>query len=625
MTFGIIDQSLQNRQRLFFPHFASGKIPLEPVANVAYRRRMYLTSDKKLQRLIKKMCSEDFLFWLYTFGYLFDAGDESGKPGPVPFAHMEFQVELLTGLWACLHEDRCSARVKKPRKLGLTWMLIALFAHAWQFRRDCHLLIGSHREEEVDGSVTISKGGIWSGEWSKLLPKMDFIHLHQPRWLLPQGYTPRQEPCRTRLKIVNPENGSIVWGTSAASRAGHGSRGYAAAWDEAAHVETLFDILGGLSEFAPCKIYISTIDDLGHPFSTILRNAPGIVQYNPEWWMHPDYSKNMTISTNGERMSPWLRKKLDEIGNDPIIANRQYYAREDMQIGGYYHPKTFEIMLGNLRQGSLYGKPPTVMDPFWSGELDIIDTKEGPRVSRFCDQVNGRWKLWFNFDASGRPPRGTRYIQGADIAAGTVDSGGRGASNSVLAFVDWMTGELVAEFVADGVPPQDLARIACAAGFWFEGDDFMAARTTFERNGPFGAAFGTVLSETYRYPNIWRAPDAKMGWHKGAEAQPAFALHQLMICDGRFKERSKKCVDEMTCYQNPSSGKGAPVHTAALYSEDPSGARDNHGDRVITRIVICQVLEHPYEVHQKKGEAPWGSARMLSERLRKDRWAKQLA
>lgn len=620
---GLIDNTLEGRQRVYFPNFTAARVPLDPEQNRRWRHKHFATTDPKERALLRKMCSEDFLFYCAGFLSLFDAGDESGKPGPVPFIPYEFQVELFTLMWSCLHDSRRSIRVKKPRKLGLSWSVVALFEHCWHFMSNRHLLVGSHREEEVDSTVSMSKGGRFIGEWSRLLPKFDFLHVYQPTWLLPEGYRPRTEPYRTRMKLMNPANGSIVWGTSAASVAGHGERGYAAFWDEASRTDNLYEIIGGLTEFAPSKFWVSTIGNLDHPFSTVLKEAPGVVQASPTWDMHPVFSEGLVIDPEtGKKTSPWLDRKLDEINHDAVIANQQYFADESVQQGGFYGAAVFTTMLGTS------DKPGTVMDPIVVGELDTITTASGPQVTRFCPQPNGRWKFWVHLDAAGRPPRNTKYILGADIAAGTVDTQGRGASNSVLVVIDWLTGEVVAQYVTHGIMPHEFAAMAAAAGRWFEGEDFGEARMNFDRTGPAGAIFGAALTQTYGYTNLWRDTDDQYGWIKdGRSERPrqAFGLHQQMICEGRFKERDRDCAREMQHYQNPSSGKGCPVHSASLRSEDPSGARDNHGDRTIARIVALQILQYPYEASPAKGAAPWGSARMLKERREAAEWAGELA
>jgi hypothetical protein len=622
----LIDNTLEGRQKLFFPHFFNGAVPLDPERNRQFRLKHFLTAKESDRRQIRRMCAEDFLFYLAGFVYLFDAGDETGKPGPVPFLPYEMQVECFTMMWAAMHADRCPLRGKKPRRMGFSWGAVAMFEHCWHFMANRHLLIGSHREEEVDGTMALSKGGGFVGEWSKLMPKFDFIHLYEPIWLLPRGYVPRVEPYRVRMKLMNPENGSIVWGTSAASLAGHGERGYAVFWDESSRTENLYDIIGGLQAFAPCKFWLSTIGNLDHPFSTILKDAPGVMQLNPEWWMHPDYSEGLTIDAEtGQRTSPWLQKKLEEINYDPVLANQLYYADETQQQGGYYSRPTFLKLLGTS------DKPGTVMEPLHRGELDIIDTPEGPRVTRFCQQSNGRWQFWLAFDANGRPPRGTKYILGVDVAAGSQDERGRGASNSVIAVADWLTGEIVAEFVTHGKMPFELVDYAQSAAYWFEGEDFQPGKVIWERNGP-GAEFGAVLVKKRGFTNVFldhaaSSTETKYGWHKdgrGESAKVAFGLHQQMICDGRLKERSEFCVQEMRHYQHNPNGKGAPIHSASLMSQDPSGARDNHGDRVIARVCICQLLQIPYEVSPMAGQAPARSYRAAKEREVRESYATQL-
>lgn len=619
---GLIDNSLEGRQAVYFPHFFNKRVPTDPLANRAWRHRWFLTTNESERKAIRKMAAEDFLWWLTGFASIFDAGDETGKPGPIPFIPYEFQIELFTALWDSMHVSRRPVRVKKPRRLGLSYMVIALFQHCWQFQANRHLLVGSHREDVVDGATSMSRGSKFAGEWSKLLPKFDFMQVWQPPWLLPRGFVPREEPNRVSMRIMNPENGSIVWGTSAASRSGHGERGYAMLWDEASRTDNLYEIIGGMQAFTPCKFWVSTIGNLDHPFSTLLKDAPGIVQLNPQWWMNPEYTEGLKIDAEtGKHWSPWLQRKLDEINSDPVKANELYFADETQQIGGYYNPDTFRAMLGTS------DKPGTVMAPLHRGEPDIIETRSGEairlNIARFVDQANGRMMMWINSGPDGRPPRGTRYVLGVDVAAGTQDSAGRGASNSVIAGADWLTGDLAFEFVCHGVTPTELARITVALGYWFEGDDHLPAYVVFERNGP-GGEFGSALVKTFRYPNVYiedrdHSPETKFGWHKdgrGDDARLAFGLHRVMICDGRFKERSMDCVNEMRHYQHNSNGRGAPVHSASLVSEDPSGSRENHGDRVIARVCLCQALQRPYATLPKKGMAPWGSykhGRLLQE------------
>ena len=622
--FGIISDELAAKQHVYFPHFMAGEVPTDPGANKAWRDKWWFTDSKADQAAFREMCRRDFLFWLTGFVNIFDAGHESMKPGPVPFIPYPFQVECLTAMWDALHVSGKSFRVKKPRKVGATWMVVALAKHLWRFFPDRQILVGSRSEDEVEGSMVSAKSGRFFGEWSKLLPKFDYIDIFQPTWMWPEGYTPRMEPFRTRMKIINPENRSLVTGTSATSKAGRQDRGAFAFWDEAAHTENLYGIIGGLSEYSPTKAWVSSIDDLSHPFSTTLRNSPEIVQIEPDLFMHPVFAAGMTIDPEtGTRSSPWLRRKLDAIGNDPLIANREYFADESKQVGGFYSEESYRKMTGTS------DCPGTVCDPFSVGELDIVDSNDGPRVHRWCEQGNGRSMLWMHLDVSGRPSRSTRYIVAVDVAAGSKQ-GGRGASNTVVAVTDWFTGALVFQFVTHGMKPYELAKVVCAVQRWFEGDDFRPARTIVERNGP-GAECCETLRDVYDCDNLYMEKSSSsaeflVGYHKGSgeTARLAFGMHEMMLCDGRFKERDLECVKEMQCYQRNPNGTGPPVHTASLRSEDPTGARDNHGDRVITRILTCNELKNPYSAEPKGGQAVPRSYRAMQESEKRGEYVEEL-
>ena len=82
-------------------------------------------------------------------------------------------------------------------------------------------------------------------------------------------------------------------------------------------------------------------------------------------------------------------------------------------------------------------------------------------------------------------------------------------------------------------------------------------------------------------------------------------------------ERSLDCVEEMRHYQHNPSG-GAPIHAASKNTVDPSGARENHGDRTQATVLACVELAKRGE-KKEKGEdvTPYGSFRHMEELQRK--------
>lgn len=588
MSLGIVDKSLEGRRKIYFPH--EHLAPLDPEANFNYRKRIFATKDLKEREYLKKLCKEDFMFYLKSFVYIFQAKTD---PKPVPFLPYPFQSDVFLVLWKCMHDGQEDCRIKKPRDVGATWAVITLFEHTWRFRKYAQLLVGSRREEELDGTTADASGASLVGQWSKLLPKVDFIHEHMPNWMWPRGYKPRREPHRTRLKITNPENGSLIQGESASPRFGRSSRYYAIGFDEHAHTEHGFEIVGSCSQTSDCHIWWSSPNGPATAFAMLGRSP--IRQVSLSWDMHPLHAEGMTIDPDtGRKSSPWFEKECARVGYNQKLIGDEILADETQAGGAYYGPPVFEVMEGT---GNKHG---TLMDPVRRGEFDIHMMEDGPWVMRWCDQPNGRWSFWKPFDAKNAMSRDTRYVVSVDVAAGSKDAGGRGASNSVIAVGDGKTGELVGEFAHHGIPPYELAEMTCAVGRWLQGEDYGPAYVIYEKNGP-GGEFGDVLTRKYRYTNVYREKrrtqnnETTIGWFKngrGTEAREAFGLHTLMLVEGRFIERSRECAEEMRYYNHNPNGSGAPVHAASINSkDDPSGARDNHGDRVITRIMMCHVLD----------------------------------
>ena len=617
--YGLIDRTVEGRQRLYFPHFFDNKVPLKPAENETWRFRAFATASPKDRKQLIRMCREDFLFWLTGFVSIYDAGDESGEPGRTSFIPYPFQIEMFTSLWSAMYDARCQVRVKKPRRMGVSWGVAALFEHCWQFMGERQLLIGSHREEAVEGAVSVAKAGRAIGEWSRLLPKFDYIQIYQPTWMLPNDFVPRMEPYRTKMKFVNPETGAIIWGTSASSRSAHGDRGWAAWWDEAAKTQNLYEIIGGLSAFSPCKIWTSTIGDLSHPFSTVLKESPSIVQVPLSWEMHPDYAKGITVNEEtGDPTSPWLERKLSDINYDPMLANSQYLCDEGFQVGSFYGAGETNSLRTIFGGGS---EPGTLKAPVRRGELVITESGQGPVVTGFADSDRGRWKLWFDLD-DGKPPH-MNVVWGADVAQGQTDNRGQGNTNSTLCVL--LQGEdrveRVASCAAHGLVPYEFAQLVALFIRWLCPD--REPPGNYDNIGP-GGEFGMVLRTRFHYDNLWVDPSVStnkkndpakraFGWNKGRDERSLhwFALHRSMIAEGKFIERDEDCAVEMREFQYDPTGKGPPLYLPSMKSQDPSGARENHGDRVIGAIAaLIAAVSRPWaqeleEVGPKPGSWDW--------------------
>lgn len=603
MTWGIIDKTLEGRQAVYFPHWHAGRCPTEGDANLRYRQKVCATSSLAERKHIWKMCAEDFLFYLYTFVWLFKAKED---PRPDPFNAYPFQVECFTMMWKCLHDGQEDLRIKKPRDVGATWMVMAFFEHAWHFMPNRHMLVGSRKEDELDGTskhATSTK----SGQWSKLLPKVDFIHLNQPKWMLPDGYTPRTQPFRSHLNIIQPSNGSLITAESANAKFGRSGRFYGIGFDEHGHTEQAHSIIASCSQTSDCHFWWSSPDGPSTAFAMLGRTS--IRQINLNWWMHPLHAKDMTWNPekgDRSRTSPWFEKEMARLGNDPVLANNEIWADETQSSGSYFHREVFDKLVGVTGDGG------TVCDPVSVGEMDFDVTRDGPTPSRWLDQESGNWKLWLSLDENGDPPHDERYILGIDVAAGTTDASGRGASNSTIEVIGTYSRSKVAEYATHGMLPSKFAELCLAAARWFRGSEQMGYMIWDAAGSTGGEMASKIVEENDIRHNIyWRVEKGLPGYIQPGNATSGkiWGDFSKLITDGDYAEKSRVMVeDEMRHYRhNPSSG--APVHAASLSNEDPSGARANHGDRTVATVLACMILKNRMKESPKRGEdvPPFGS------------------
>jgi hypothetical protein len=89
------------------------------------------------------------------------------------------------------------------------------------------------------------------------------------------------------------------------------------------------------------------------------------------------------------------------------------------------------------------------------------------------------------------------------------------------------------------------------------------------------------------------------GWHSTTDDKTELlGEYRRVLASGEFVNRSREAIAECRSYVVATNG--VPCHSAALDDSDPTGARDNHGDRVIAdalcvrgmREVSPKVIEH---------------------------------
>ena len=546
------------------------------------------SSSRKAAHDVWRMCSRDLLFYINTFCYTYDPRKE---PSALPFITYDFQDTALQTINESINnEDLC---IEKTRDMGASWMVLMVYEWRWHFR-DLQAFLCASRVEDLVDSTENPDALFW---------KIDFVHRNQPKWLLPAM-------TRQQLHIGNTDNGSSIDGCSTTGDMGRAGRRTSVFLDEFGSVPNGYEALAATADVTKCRIFLSTPKGTSNAFYKIVKSPTKKLRLH--WTMHPEKSKGLYTAANGKSRSPWYDAECKRRDHPQEIAQELDidYLGSDYQ---FFNPGVLDSIQGR-----------DVRSPYMVGELDydvVSDaTSETLTARKFSEVPGGRLRLWMRPNDDGSPPAGD-YCIGADISAGT------GSSNSVLSVANRKTGEKVAELASPNLDPTDLGRYAVALARWLGG-----AYLIWEANGP-GRSFGNkVIHLGYR--NVYhqtnerslskKTTDTPGWWATPENKEVLLTEYRQSLKDSKFINRSYDAVEE--CRQYVFFQNGTIGHSASANNIDPTGARNQHGDRVIADALACKaVLSRPVIVEEKAEEIPVGSLAWRRQQAedaarRKDLW-----
>lgn len=552
-------------------------VPKDPHENLIYRREWLElgNSSPEVARSIWRMCQADILWHLNTWCWTFNP---RAKPNTVvPFITYPFQDEAVLDLQAAIANDE-ERLIEKSRDMGASWIVIYVFEHLFRFSpHTVSLRMLSRKEDLVDAP----------GDSDALFWKLDFIHKYTPKWLLPPM-------TRTSMHKENEATGSTIDGESTTADAGRGGRATAMLLDEFASMPNGDAVLAATADVTNCRLIPSTPKGQGNAYFRLKKKGE-IKVLRFHWSQHPVKAKNLYASSGGELLilegeqiegypyildgklrSPWYdaqcRRRTpmeiaQELDIDYLGSDYQFY--EAAALDRISAMATEPMRVGELRY-----------DP-----LSLLPRAEVP----FAEDVKGRLRLWSHLDTRGRLVGSSMrrsWVIAADIAMGT------GASNSAIAFGCRELPEQIGEIACPRTTPQDWAEFAIALAHWLKADGDEDPEIIFEANGP-GRLFSDRLLKR-QYPRIyWRTkdgrPDSKQtelaGWWSTPETKLSLmGEHRRALTQGLFTLHSQETIDELRQYVFRQGG--VVEHAGAGTSPDPSGAKENHGDRAIASALL---------------------------------------
>ena len=547
----------------------------------------------------REACSKDPLFFFNGFCWTFDPRNE--LHAKLPFILYPFQEEALIGIIDAIGSH--DLLLEKSRDMGASWICIGAFSWCFNYIPGFSGLFVSRVEDYVDKP----------GNPKCMFWKFDYLMSNLPSWLRPIGYN--ADMHRSKLHVENPDNGAVIDGESTTGNVARGDRRTAIMLDEFAAVEQGHRVLSSTRDATNCRLFNSTPAGTSNAFYDIRQT--GIRRLRLHWSAHPLKSRglyktgdrgelkvvdsgNFPLDYNpkldNKLRSPWYDKECERAINDQEIA-------QELDID--YLGSGFQYFDARLveRAISQFAKPPMLI-----GELEYDDTNGDP--IRFVEGIGGSLQLWCTLDGDGKPIGIKKCSAGTDVSAGT------GASNSCISGYDITTCEKVWEYANSHIRPEQFAKQAVAICKLFG-----SAYLIWESYGP-GRQFGAKLKDL-NYGNIYmrkrdEAISSKVsdvpGWCPTPEGKLVLmGDYRDAISHGQCINRSRVALEETLEYIHTPDG--SIEHSRALSKVDPSGAKKNHGDRVIADALAWKILkERTHTPVVEKQEVPVGCLKWRNDR-----------
>lgn len=580
------------------------KIPRDLAGNLAYRVRCLsaLRTNRGAHAGIVEMCRQDILFYVLSFVWC-----HNPKLPPElcdqPFIPWDFQERMIAEILECIEKQKPGV-CEKSRELGASWLFLIVEDWLARFHRRRRILNISRDADSVDCKSPDS-----------LFWKLRFIGEHVP------GFLP--QVTDSSKMFLEYASGSTITGEASTGYAGVSGRATMILLDEFAKVKDDTAMRQATAGTADCRFFVSTHEGEGTEFFQITGSA-FIKKWTFHWTQHPMKNKGLysyerdpndgrppgirywayVPSINGGRIDPLARPDFEYPPDFQFITDGSptggphpgmrspWYDSMCIDIGDS-RGVAVELDIDPVSSVKTLFEPIVIRElqracvaPYWEGDIQYEKDGTNPRL---VPGLNGPLKLWVHLIAQGVPPPSI-YKVGADVSAGN------GCTPSCLSIGDANTSRKVGEYANPRIYPNDFGTLMVAIGHLFSSEHGDVAELCWEAGGP-GATCGDRVRDQLQYPKRWRGTTflavgkkfaVKDGYHPDRDGKAVVLRdYKYALTQRLFFNPSKIALDETLKFKYDPTGK--IVHTGAMDTPDPSGARENHADRA-TADSICWMM-----------------------------------
>jgi hypothetical protein len=552
-------------------------------ANCAYRIEVarQAAADEAYRWEVIARCKADIFFWIDTFVIQFNSKRDSGNDKAYgPFICRAVQRKAIQKILDCIDAGK-DLVIEKSRQEGGSWVIILVFVWLFLYRPGVALLMVSRKQDMVDSHLPMS-----------LFWKVRLILKWLPTWLLPVGWDWKKDHIRNYFE--NRELGSYLFGEATTEDIAVGGTLTAIALDEFSRVEKDHQVRESTAQASACRIFNSTHLGTDTAFYA-LTQQDRIEKLVMHWTDNPIRCRGLYEVRDGRAVildktynfgdyrfvleakpsggpkpcirSPWYDRECERIGSDRGVA-QNLDINPAGSVAQFFNAITIRLLKERCTAGQ-YGKD------FWQGTIKL--DLNGNIVQWIPG--DGPIRYWGHWDSQGKP----RVNAGEEYGAGVDVSEGVGVTPSCLSVIH-ETGEKVLAVATADMKPWEFATFCVAICRHFN-----RATLCWETPGP-GYTFGDRVIEMGYMRVHWSANEdevfarrntKKPGWQNDGKKHLLRLLldYQEALENGRFLNHCWFALDETLQFRYK---REYPEHAEYdSLDKDPSGAKINHGDRVI--------------------------------------------
>ncbi len=279
------------------------------------------------QQVVHSLCTEDWKYFVNNFCWIQDPEAETPDKKEIPFLLYDYQERAGDAIVQAIREGY-DLPIEKSRKMGLSWLVIALSVWGFAFQ-EWDILLGSQKAENVD-----TRGNIKS-----LLEKARFILEKTPSFLIPPLVRGVHDKS---MVLIHPTSRATIAGESNNTNFGRSDRRKVIFFDEFSSWE-LTDRAAwqACSSTTKCRIPFTTPNTRGancfhHQIIQDFKKKDK-PYLSLHWSLHPTFAENLYYDAYDKPHSPWYDREVLRATSDQEVA-QELDINWEASMGGNVFP-----------------------------------------------------------------------------------------------------------------------------------------------------------------------------------------------------------------------------------------------------------------------------------------------